>query len=251
MTTLPYLRAGFGPTLVLQHGYLGGSAQWENEIKVLSRHFDVIAPDLPGFGEAADLEACDSINSMARSVLGLLDELEIGDFQLMGHSMGGMIAQEIAALRTQSVVKLVLYGTGPLGLMPNRFEPITASRERLIADGVAETIKRIGATWFKDGARAQGHALLSEIGAKASPEAALVALKAMADWDGRDALERFSMPTLVVWGDSDRSYRWPQVETLWENIPNAQLSVIPGTSHAIHLEKPGLFHAIVKDFLLQ
>jgi len=251
MTTLPYLRTGSGPTLVLQHGYLGGSAQWVNEINVLSRHFDVIAPDLPGFGEASDMEGCVSINGMARSVLALLDELEVSEFSLMGHSMGGMIAQEIAAMRPQAVEKLVLYGTGPLGLMPNRFEPITASRERLIADGVAETIKRIGATWFKDGARAQGHALLSKIGAKANPEAALAALKAMADWDGRSALERLVMPTLVIWGDSDKSYRWPQVETLWENIPNAQLSVVPATAHAVHLEKPRLFQAIVEDFLLQ
>ena len=60
---------------------------------------------------------------------------------------------------------------------------------------------------------------------------------------------RVGCPTLVVWGDADRSYRWPQVETLWTNLPDVRLSVIPGTAHAAHLEKPGLFHSLVEDFL--
>ncbi|KIC15211.1 alpha/beta fold hydrolase [Leisingera sp. ANG-Vp] len=249
MPNLPYLRAGKGPVLVLVHGYLGGAAQWKKEIEAFSRDFDVIAPNLPGFGDAGGLEGCETINGMAQSVLALLDHLGVEEFILMGHSMGGMIAQEMAALRTASVQKLVLYGTGPLGLMPDRFEPITVSRERLQADGVAKTIERIGATWFKAGSKAKGYPLLTDIGAQANPQAALAALGAMAGWDGRAALSRLTMPTLVVWGDSDKSYRWPQVESLWTNLPNVCLSVVPGAAHAVHLEKPSLFHTLLSDFL--
>ncbi len=249
MSVLPYLRAGSGPVMVLVHGYLGGATQWENEIKAFSTGFDVIAPNLPGFGDASHLEGCETINSMALSVLELLDHLDVTTFTLMGHSMGGMIAQEMAALRPDAVQKLVLYGTGPLGLMPDRFEPIAVSRERLQHDGVAKTIARIGATWFKAEKAAPGYPLLTEIGAQASPRAAMAALGAMASWDGRDALGGLTMPTLVIWGDSDKSYRWPQVESLWTNIPEVHLSVVPGTAHAVHLEKPALFHSIVNDFL--
>jgi pimeloyl-ACP methyl ester carboxylesterase len=71
----------------------------------------------------------------------------------------------------------------------------------------------------------------------------------MADWDGRGGLKNLTMPTLVVWGDADRSYRWPQVESLWTGLPDVRLSVIPGTAHAAHLEKPKLFHSLVEDFL--
>jgi pimeloyl-ACP methyl ester carboxylesterase len=249
MAGLPYLRAGEGPTLVLVHGYLGGAEQWRRELDHFSDRFDVIAPNLPGFGAAADRWGCDSVAGMAQAVFGLLDDLAVDDFILLGHSMGGMVAQEMARMRPLAVTQLVLYGTGPLGLMPDRFEPIATSRERLLADGVETTIARIGATWFKRGAEARGYPLVTEIGARAGRQAAEAALGAMAAWDGRAALGSLTMPTLVVWGDADRSYRWPQVETLWTNLPDVRLSVIPGAAHAAHLEKPALFHSLIEDFL--
>ena len=249
MAGLPYLRAGAGPAFVLVHGYLGGAEQWRREIEHFADRYDVIAPNLPGFGAAADRPGCDTVAGMAEAVHGLLDELGITEFVLLGHSMGGMVVQEMARMRPQSVSRLILYGTGPLGLMPDRFEPITTSRARLLTDGVEATIRRIGATWFKRGADAAGYPLVTEIGARANPQAAEAALGAMAAWDGRTALPRLSMPTLVVWGDADRSYRWPQVETLWTNLPDVRLSVIPGAAHAAHLEKPGLFQSLVDDFL--
>ncbi|MEM5518939.1 alpha/beta fold hydrolase [Henriciella sp. AS95] len=250
MMRLPYLRAGSGHPLVLIHGYLGGAAQWKREIAHFSTRYDVIAPDLPGFGAASDRAGCDTIADMAKAVCALLDDLGVKEFALLGHSMGGQIAQQIAADRPMAVSKLMLYGTGPLGLMPDRFEPIEVSRQRLSADGVAHTIERIGATWLKAGRDAPCFPLLVDIGARANPQAAMAALDAMANWDGRDALAGFLMPTLVIWGDSDRSYRWPQVQSLWTSIPDVQLSVVPGTAHALHLEKPDLFNSLISDFLV-
>jgi pimeloyl-ACP methyl ester carboxylesterase len=246
---LPYRRAGQGVPFVLVHGYLGGSAQWAAEISHFCDRFDVIAPDLPGFGDASDRPGCASIAGMAGAVIDLLDRLEIDRFILLGHSMGGMIAQEMAAGVGPRVKKLVLYGTGPLGLMPDRFEPIKLSRARLESDGVEKTIARIGATWFRAEEKAAGFPLVTEIGARANHAAALAALDAMSDWDGRAALPTLDMPTLVLWGHEDRSYRWPQVESLWRGLPHATLSVLPGASHAAHLEKPRLFHAVLDDFL--
>ncbi|MDW4551726.1 alpha/beta hydrolase [Defluviimonas sp. D31] len=251
MGSLPYLRAGSGPSFVLVHGYLGGAEQWRREIDHFSDRYDVIAPNLPGFGAAADRQGCDTVVGMAEAVYGLLDELAVEEFILLGHSMGGMVVQEMARMRPQSVSRLILYGTGPLGLMPDRFEPIATSRERLLNDGVKATIARIGATWFKRGAEAGGFPLVTGIGAQAGRQAAEAALSAMAAWDGRAALKRLTMPTLVVWGDADRSYRWPQVETLWTSLPDVRLSVIPGAAHAAHLEKPSLFHLLIEDFLCE
>jgi len=248
-TPLPHRRAGRGPALVFVHGYLGGSAQWEAEISRFSADYDVIAPDLPGFGAAADRPGCDRIEGFAQAVMNLLDHLDIDRFILLGHSMGGMIAQEMAARHAARVNRLILYGTGPLGAMPDRFEPIDVSRQRLETDGVADTARRISATWFRKGEEADGFPAVRDIGAQASASAALAALDAMAHWDGRSALGRLTMPTLVLWGDSDRSYRWPQVESLWRNLPVGELSVIPGAAHAAHLEKPGIFHLVLDDFL--
>lgn len=248
---LPHRRAGSGPALILVHGYLGGAAQWEAEIARFSASHDVIALDLPGFGAASGRPGCDRIEGSAEAVIGHLDDLGLDRFILLGHSMGGMIAQEIAARHAARVERLVLYGTGPLGVMPGRFELIEVSRQRLRSDGVADTIRRIGATWFRDGENGPQFPAIRHIGAQANPEAALAALDAMENWDGRGALHRLTMPTRVIWGDSDRSYRWPEVEMLWQKLPAAELAVIPNAGHAAHLEKPDIFHAILDDFLTE
>ena len=246
---VPHRRAGTGSPLVLVHGFLGGSAQWEAEIAHFSESHDVIAPDLPGFGDANELSGYDRIEGMADYVIDFLNRLEINSFALLGHSMGGMIVQAIAAKIPDRIDRLVLYGTGPLGAMPNRFETLDQSRQRLLADGVEKTIRRIGATWLLDGEKDSGMPILVRVGDCASREAALKAFDAMEAWDGRPQLEKLSMPTLILWGDTDRSYRWPQIEMLWQKISNATLAIIPGTSHAAHLEKPRLVHAVLEDFL--
>ncbi|WP_439154751.1 alpha/beta fold hydrolase [Yoonia sp.] len=248
-TVLPHQRAGAGVPLVLVHGYLGGSQQWAQEIAHFSAHFDVIAPALPGFAEASELHACNRIGDMADAVIALLDDLQVTEFILLGHSMGGMIAQEMAAKVGDRVLGLILYGTGPVGLLPDRFEPIDVSRERLIAEGVEKTSRRISATWFREGEKATGFELVAGIGSATSREAALAGLDAMAHWDGRGALQALTMPTLILWGELDQSYRWSQIELLWRTLPNAQLAVIPGASHATSLEKPHLFNAVLEDFL--
>jgi pimeloyl-ACP methyl ester carboxylesterase len=246
---LSCLRAGAGRPLVLVHGYLGGSAQWRDQLAAFAQMHDVIAPDLPGFGAAAALPGPETITGFADAVLASLDRLGVGRFALMGHSMGGMIVQDIAARHGDRIERLILYGTGPLGRMPDRFEPLEVSMNRLAADGVEATADRICATWFQDGDRAPGYPVARDIGRMASAQAARGALSAMREWDGRAALRRFRMPCRIIWGDQDRSYRWPQAEALWQGIPGAQLGVVPAASHAAHLEKPSIFNAMLQDFL--
>jgi len=240
---------GDKPLLVLVHGYLGGAAQWAGEIAALSDRFEVLAPALPGFGDAAGAAPASSIGDFAAHVLDQIDANGAERFVLLGHSMGGMIAQEMARRAPHRVARLVLYGTGPLGAMPDRFEPLDVSLDRLRREGVAQTAGRIAATWFVERDRAPGFALARDIAVRASTEAAIAALHAMADWDGRAALSRITAPTLILWGERDRSYRWPQVETLWTRLPDASLAVVPGACHAVHLEKPAIFRALLEDFI--
>lgn len=248
--TLPLRRAGAGPALVLVHGYLGGSRQWVAEIEHLRRHFDVVAVDLAGYGHARHLTAPTEIAGHARSVLRTLDHLGVSSFHLLGHSMGGMVAQEIVHLAPQRVMRLVLYATGPQGSIPGRFETMARSRERLAADGVERTARRICATWLLDREASPAFELLAELGACVSPQAAEAGLWAMEGWDGRDRLAAIQQETLVVWGEVDRSYGWSQVEALWRGIPGASLAVLPACSHALHLERAALFDALVLEFLM-
>lgn len=236
--------------VVLVHGYLGGSAQWSDLSAALSGRHDVVTLDLPGFGLASRGPATPtSIAGFAQAVIADLDARKIARFALVGHSMGGMIAQEVARAIPERIERLVLYGTGALGAMPDRFEPLQVSLERLREEGLPRTARRIAATWLMRGEEHPAFEALSAIGMGADQSAAEVALNAMAEWDGRDNLPRLTMPTLIVWGDKDRSYRWGQVEYLWTHLPDASLAVIPGASHAAHVEKPEIFRLVLEDFL--
>lgn len=247
--TLHVERAGNGEVLVLVHGYLGGSSQWAAEMLALSPHLDVIAMDLPGYGKSHHLPSPDRITGLAQAVLAELDRLGVARFHLLGHSMGGMIVQEMVRLAPQRVARLVLYATGPLGLLPGRFETMERSRERLAQDGVEATARRISATWLLHREASPMARVLGDLAAQASPQAAEAGLWAMERWDGREHLPRITQPTLIVWGDQDRSYQWPQIETLWRQIPQASLAVLPNCSHALHLENPVAFHRLLLDFL--
>lgn len=247
--SMSYRRAGSGKPLVLVHGYLGGSAQWQSQLAAFAATHDVIAPDLPGFGQAATMTGFARIADFATAVMQCIDTLGVDHFSLLGHSMGGMIVQEIAARHGARIDALVLCGTGPLGLMPDRFEPIETSIARLNTEGVNATTDRITAFWFRDGTAAPGYIPTRDIARMAHPEAARKALVAMRDWDGRAALKQLRMPCRILWGDQDQSYRWPQIETLWQGIVKADLGVIPSAGHAIHMEKPDLFNMLVQDFL--
>ncbi len=249
MTDLSFKRAGAGPTLVLVHGYLGASAIWADQLAQFAQSHDVICPDLAGFGASASLVAPDSIEGHARNVLALLDRLGVERFDLLGHSMGGMIVQEMTRLAPHRINKLVLYGTGPQGVLPGRFETIAQSRERLLGDGLAKTASRIAATWFLHGDAARAFPLCSHLGLQASLQAALASLTAWENWDGRRALADITCPALVLWGSHDRSYGWSQPEALWRGILGADLAVVPGAAHNVHLEKPQLFNMLLADFL--
>lgn len=247
---LPFRRAGSGPTLVLVHGYLGGSSQWLAEIERLRHFFDVIAVDLAGYGDARHLSAPKDIASHAQAVIATLDHLGINKFHLLGHSMGGMVVQEIVHQAPERVIRLVLYATGPLGSIPGRFETMARSRERLAEDGVESTARRICATWLLDREASPAYPLLASLGTCASYQAAEAGLWAMEGWDGRHRLMGIQQQTLIVWGEVDRSYGWYQIEALWRGIPGASLAVLPACSHALHLERTALFHELLLDFLL-
>ncbi len=233
--------------VVFVHGFLGGSRQWQSQAAGLAE-FDVITLDLPGFGKNADLDALDSIADYADWVLDELRTRNVERFHLIGHSMGGMVAQEMVARAPERIDRLVLYGTGATGVLPGRFETISTSKQRARADGPRATARRIAATWFLKQEQAKAFENCAKIAEKCSLKAILTGLDAMQDWNGTDGLEAITASTLVIWGDQDRTYPWCQTEQLWRSIRGASLSVIPGCAHAAHLEKPGLFNTLLGDF---
>ena len=85
-------------SLVFVHGYFGGSPQWAEQVELFSGHYNVVTPDLPGFGNRPEMVSPETIHGFANCVLDELDKQGLDQFHLVGHSMGGMIAQEIIAI---------------------------------------------------------------------------------------------------------------------------------------------------------
>lgn len=235
-------------TLVFIHGFMGGSQQWQSQTKAFMG-FNVVSVDLPGYGKNVHLEALESISDLATWVLEELMLRKVERFHLVGHSMGGMVAQDMIAQAPERIDRLVLYGTGASGDLPGRFEPISTSKRRALDDGSKATARRIAGTWFLNGEDAIAYEGCAQIAQCSSMQAIHAGLDAMSIWNGVENLPQIQSRTLIVWGDNDRTYSWGQTEQLWKSIPNASLAVIPDCAHAAHLEKPEMFNMILNDFL--
>ncbi len=234
--------------LVLVHGFMGGSEQWGLQAS-LAGDRDLVALDLPGFGKNSAAEPIDRIKSFAVWALQELSRRGIERFDLLGHSMGGMIVQEMVHLASERVQKLVLYATGSEGELPGRFETIQTSMDRARDEGPEATARRISATWFLGRETADAYEACAAIATQARLDTILAGLAAMQGWTGRERLHLIHHDTLILWGDQDRTYDWPQIETLWKLMPTTSLAVVPGCAHAVHLERPELFNHILGDFL--
>ena len=240
---------GSGFPLVLVHGYLGSSEMWNLQKEFLSKNFRVISPALPGFGESHKVRSLSSINDIAKLILKCLDEKKINEFHLMGHSMGGMIVQEMVKISKNRVKKLICFATGSIGDIPGRFEPMDTTRERLKKDGLKKTVCRVSQKWFVEGDKAKYYYFCENAVKNISIETADNALIAMKNWKGFENLKNIKQNTLIIWGDKDVSYNFDQVETLKKNITNSKLEIFKGCSHNVHLEEPQKFNEIIKKFL--
>jgi 2-hydroxy-6-oxonona-2,4-dienedioate hydrolase len=235
--------------LVLIHGFMGAGSQWAFHTGRFAERFEVHTPDMIGFGRLCHEVAPDTIEAFAEYMLDYLDRTKVQQFDLVGHSMGGMVAQEMALLAPERIKRLVLSSTGPNGEIPGRFETLAESRRRAESEGAINTSMRIASNWFMDGRNSPFYETCARIVNQNSLQVILASLRAMEVWSSIDRLRDIKSKTLVIWGDRDQTYQWDQVEQLWKGIDDASLSVIPDAGHAVHLEKPELFHAIINDFL--
>ena len=240
---------GKGFPFVFVHGYLGSSEMWNFQKEFFSKRYRVIIPALPGFGESHNVKSLDSINKMARQIINLLDQKNIDKFNLIGHSMGGMIVQEITKLIGNRVNKLICFATGSIGEIPGRFETIDETREKLKKDGIEFSFSRVPKKWFVKGDKDKNYYLCKNAVKDVSLETADNALLAMKNWRGKEDLKNIKNETLIIWGDKDTSYNFDQVDTLKKNIKNSRLEIFKDCAHNVHLEQPDQFNNLVQKFI--
>jgi len=240
---------GKGFPLVLVHGFLGSSKMWKPQVDYFKDHFRVITPDLPGFGKSNKAKLHNSIQSISGLILECLEEKKIDKFHLLGHSMGGMIVQEMAKKKENKISKLICYSTGPIGEMPGRFETVEKSRKNLKKYGLKTMVRNITKTWFVKGEDAKYFDVCIEVGTQTSIEAADNSLVAFKKWNGVDTLKKIKNETLIIWGDKDKSYNLTQIKTLEKGISNSSLVIFEGCAHNVHLEKIEEFNRTIFNFI--
>ena len=240
---------GEGFPFVLVHGYLGSSEMWTFQKEFFSKDYRVITPALPGFGESHNVKSLDSINKMTKEIINVLDQKKIDKFNLIGHSMGGMIVQEITKLIGDRVNKLICFATGSIGDIPGRFETMDETREKLKKEGARLSFSRVPLKWFVKGDKDKNYFLCENAVKNVSLETADNALLAMKNWRGKENLKNIKNDTLIIWGDKDTSYNFDQVDTLNKNIKNSRLEIFKDCAHNVHLEQPDQFNNLVKEFI--
>ena len=247
-----HVEAGDGEPLLFLHGVGGDSASWAPQIEAFSRAFRAIAWDMPGYGLSPALERM-TFPALAAALLGLLDRLALERVHLVGHSMGGMVAQEFAAARPDRVASLVLSATSaafgrPDGEFQRRF---VAARLAPLDDGktMADLADETVATMLGPDADAEGAAIARRSMA-AVPEATYrAAIACLTTFDRRDALAGYAMPVLVLAGETDSNAPAPMMETMASRIPDAAYVCLAGTGHLGNLENPAAFNEAVAGFL--
>lgn len=251
-----YERAGDGLPVFFLHAGVADSRMWEPQAEAFAKHFDVIRPDIRGFGQS---ELPPVRWSPAADLLALMDELRLKPAHVVGCSLGGMFAIDFALLHSERISKLVLVGPGVSGAHYVRNYPELFG-EVLAADKAGDftALNEAEMHLFLDGpSRPRGYVKQSlrdrftDMNATSFASDFKSAPMEELDPPAVERLGEITAPVLVVVGDKDVPSVFDVVELLMEKVPHARKAVIHDAAHLPNLEHPKEFNSAVLQFLLQ
>jgi pimeloyl-ACP methyl ester carboxylesterase len=233
--------------LVFLHGLGGGHAAWNAQLAYFRRlGYPCTAWDQPGYGAAATVDPY-----TLETVAGKLKEIISAPCVLIGHSMGGFIAQEAYARFPQIAKALVLsftsaaFGSGEFG------RQFLAARTGPLDEGktMGEIAARLMPTMRGSKSDAAGLAHAERIMSGISPDTYRNAAALVTGFDRRADLERIAVPTLLVAGSDDNTAPPSVMQRMAEKIPGAQLVILEGCGHLGPMDQPAAFNAVLEAFL--
>lgn len=250
------LQAGDGRVAVLLlHGIGGGKAAWPGQLPALAEAgYRAVAWDMPGYGDSPTIAPYD-FNGLAASLAPVVQaERDAGRrVVLVGHSMGGMVAQQVYAAMPAAIDGMILSGTSPAFGKPDgdwqrqfvaqRTAPLDAGRS------MAQMAPGLVRGMVAPAASMESIALATAVMAAVDPRTYRDALHALVRFDQRAMLPRIAVPVLALAGEHDGNAAPAVMERMAARIPGAEYHCLPGVGHLACLEKPALFNAAMLDFL--
>ncbi len=250
---LHYEEVGAGDPVLLISGLNGLADPWRAVADALAPRFRVITHDHRGLGASGVWDSGYSVDQIAGDVLGLMDRLGLARAHLVGHSLGGAVAQAIAADHPERVVRLMIYASWP-GHDAYFERVMTARREVLIGMGV-EHFLRTGPVgiypprWIRDNDAALQAGLPAMLANFVGAPTMLRRIDACLAHERRSSLPRITAPTLVLGLNDDASTPPHCSEELAALIPRAGLRLLPYGGHNAHVVTPGEVAGCLGRFL--
>ncbi len=259
---------GSGAPLLFVHGLGGCWQNWLENLLEFARDRRVIAVDLPGFGASQMPAKTISVSGYARTLDLLCEALAIDAAAVVGNSMGGFVAAEMAIASPQRVERLVLVSAAGLQIAELRLRRVLG----LLALTRVDRVVGVYGGWVGGHAEAVARRMrlrrLMFAGIARHPDAVpwplvaeqaqafgrpgfMPALRAMVSYPLRDRLARIACPTLVIWGENDRLVPLRDASAFERLIPDARKIVYRDTGHVPMLERPAQFNADLRAFLEQ
>jgi pimeloyl-ACP methyl ester carboxylesterase len=247
---------GEGPPLLLVEGLGYGLWMWRGQSPALARRFRLIVFDNRGVGRSSPLPGPYSVPDFARDALAVLDAERIDRAAVLGASMGGFIAQSLAAQAPDRVAALVLACTSPGGpdAKPMPVETWTEVTRKVPDESEPDRLRRTMQTALTPGFptdhRAELDAVLADrLASPTDPTQWMYQALSVREFDARESDARLTIPVLVTTGTEDRVVPWTNSLLLYKTIPRASLALFRGQNHLHLLERPTEFNAIVEEFL--
>jgi 3-oxoadipate enol-lactonase len=240
------------PPLVFLHGIGGAARAWRGQLDFFGDRYRAIAWDMPGYGGSAPL-ATVSIATLADALKGFLQQVGAAKPILVGHSIGGMIVQQLLAKVPGIAGAAVLAQTSPAFGKPDGDWQKSFIDARLGPLDRGENMVSLAPTLVRDlvgdDPDVSGMQLARDCMA-AVPEATYRAtMLALLGFDQRSALKNIAVPTLVLSGSKDKNAPAPMMAKMATYIPSATYVELEGAGHLVNLERPAAFNAALEFFL--
>lgn len=245
--SLAYTRRGHGAPLVLIHGYPLDSSIWGEAVPLLEEHFDLIIPDVRGFGGSATTTDMYTMTDLASDIKSLLDELDIPSAFVAGHSMGGYLALALAASYPEQVRGLALVSSQTAADAPEGKQKRYDTAKQIAEQGIGVVVEGMAPKLSAD-ARLQTFA--RELMAKQKPQAYMGTLMAMAERE--DTLSMLAMgtfPLTIVHGDADALIPVAKAREVASVASRAHYVELAGIGHLPMLESPQAVADALMNFL--